>query len=141
MCGASVSIWKRDLVSGLCPKCLAAQQQEVEQQRQEDERQRQAKEQADTARAKRDTATRHGIPQVYPDGCPNCGGELIPVLLFAREEFTFRQGMGVDAAVAYYATLEAEQGMFTGRFRIAGSIRASKCDKCHRVHFHGVPER
>jgi hypothetical protein len=139
MCGASVSVWKRDLVSGLCPKCTeVARKAEVT--RQAAEVARQAAEQAAQAQRERDQAVaRHGIPRVYPQGCPNCGGELAPVLLFSREEYNFRQGMGVDAAVAYYADPEAAQGLFTGRLPVAGSVRASKCNNCHRIHLHGVP--
>ncbi len=81
---------------------------------------------------------RHGIPNTNPDGCPDCAGPLAPIVLFAREEANLRQGLGINAAVVHYVGIESAQGG-TGRLKELGRLRASKCEKCHRIFLHGAP--
>src|SRR5689334_18306293 len=131
-CGEGVSLWSRDLGSGLCPKC-----KEAEKQAEASRKQAEALEQA--TRERRSLARQAGITSVYPKGCPDCGGELAPVALFARQEYNLREGLGTDAAVGYYTDSTAYQGLVTGRLPVRGRIFASMCEGCRRVYFHGIP--
>lgn len=137
-CGKKLTFFNRDLTSDRCAACA----REEKQQRKEAEKA--AAEARDreyrNARAEQTRKT-HGIPTVYPDGCPDCGSRLEPVSLFAREEFNFRQGMGVDSAVRYYCDANEEQGIVSGRHTIGGHVKASMCSACYRIFLHGIPHR
>lgn len=130
ICGKKVTILNRDLATGLCADCARIQRQDQKDAENEAAEQRQQQQQRDS----------HGIPNVYPNGCPDCGGVLNAIAMFAREKMNLRQGYGVDAGVQYYSDASDEQGFFTGRHSISGRIRASMCTSCHRVFLHGEPE-
>jgi hypothetical protein len=131
-CGRQVSIWSRDLISGVCKYCRnaeAKQQAEVEQ---------------DEARRAHEAANemmkqRQGIPQVYPNGCPSCGSRLSPIMLFGRSGEAPLTGYPVDAGVAYYTDPEAEKSFWSTRFIEKGVVRAVICQSCHRIFLHGFP--
>ena len=130
ICGKKVTLLNRDLATGLCANCARQQSQE----RKDAEKAATEERQLENARKS------HGIPNTYPDGCPDCGGVLNAIALFGREEFNLRQGLGVDAGVQYYSAASNEQGFFTGRYSISGRVKASMCSTCHRIFLHGVPE-
>jgi hypothetical protein len=143
-CGKKITLLNRDLTTGLCANCARQQSQERKnaekaavEERQSAEQDRQSAEQDRQLEAAR---KKHGIPNTYPDGCPDCGGVLNAIALFGREEFNLRQGLGVDAGVQYYSAASNEQGFFTGRYSISGRVKASMCSTCHRIFLHGVPE-
>jgi hypothetical protein len=130
--GQTTPIWSRDLASGLCKRCRDA---EAKQQAEEEiERARIAQEAADERMRQR-----QGIPQVYPNGCPNCSGDLAPIMLFGRSGEAPLTGYRVDARVSYYTDPEAEKGFWSTRYEEKGVVRATMCQSCHRVFLHGFP--
>ena len=130
ICGKKVTLLNRDLATGLCANCARQQSQE----------RKDAEKAATEERQLENTRKSHGIPNTYPDGCPDCGGVLNAIALFGREEFNLRQGLGVDAGVQYYSAASNEQGFFSGRYSISGRVKSSMCSSCHRIFLHGVPE-
>ena len=123
-----ITLLNRDLATGLCATCAHQQSQDKKEAEKAaaEERQRAEKErQIEQARKA------HGIPDVYSDVCPDCGGVLTTIALFGRKEFNLRQGLGVDAGVQYYSAASSEQGIFAGRYSISGDVRASMCSSCH----------
>ena len=136
-CGKKITLLNRDLTTGLCANCARQQSQERKNAEKAAVEERQSAEQDRQLEAAR---KKHGIPNTYPDGCPDCGGVLNAIALFGREEFNLRQGLGVDAGVQYYSAASNEQGFFTGRYSISGLVKASMCSTCHRIFLHGVPE-
>lgn len=142
-CGKKLTLLNRDLTSSTCASCAREEQQrKKDEQRIKREAEKiEAEEQDRIEKERRIERIRewHGITKTYPKGCPDCGGMLNAITLFGREEFNLRQGLGVDSSVQYFSDATAEQGIFTGRFSISGEVRASMCDRCHRIFLHGVP--
>ena len=136
-CGTKVTLLNRDLTTGLCANCARQQSQD---RKDAEKAAAQEKQRAEQHRQLEEARNSHGIPQTYPDGCPDCGGVLNAIALFGREEFNLRQGLGVDAGVQYYSEASNEQGFFTGRYSISGRLRASMCSSCRRIFLHGVPD-
>lgn len=137
-CGKKLTLFNRDLTSDRCATCV---REEKEQRKEAEKAAAEAREQESRDVMAEQARKRHGIPTVYPEGCPDCGSRLEPISLFGREEFNLRQGMGVDSGVRYYSDANEEQGFVTGRYAISGEVKASMCTTCYRIFLHGIPRR
>jgi len=105
-----------------CAACKRRRVLERERQRDEHEQLRQAGE----ARAAR---IAHGLEAAYPDGCPSCGGELLPIHLFSVAQRKLKGDL-------HYS--KKKKSWFWG-YPSHGRIQAGLCSECQRVCLHGVP--
>ena len=65
--------------------------------------------------------------------CPDCTFTMRSIKLFGRGFGTF---MAQDAAL-YYAAGDADRGSWSGRYSIAGGVKAYLCQKCGRILLYG----
>jgi hypothetical protein len=154
-CGKPVSMWQRDLFSGICHKCRTQEAAELERIRQQEEaaRQRaidaQIRAEQDRARQRREAALGEDLGQqlekqrqlqsVSLPPCPDCGADLVEIKLFGRSGENPLSGAAIDTAVVYYAHVEARRGWAFGMLKEQGGVRATICTSCHRIFLHGVP--
>lgn len=69
--------------------------------------------------------------------CPDCGGELQPIKLFARTLEGW-PGVGQDGAVSRYTTPHAKRDSLS-QFKVEGRVRVTLCSSCSRIFFYGEP--
>lgn len=70
--------------------------------------------------------------------CPDCGGSLTAIKLFARTPIK-GQWTDSDGAVVRYATPEAAYGWVVSQYDVAGRVSAMLCSSCHRIFLYGHP--
>jgi hypothetical protein len=81
------------------------------------------------------------MSQPIPSGrCPDCQGELVPIKLFGRGWTNPVSGAAVDTEVTHYAAADAHRSSFLSMFEEAGTVRATLCNGCRRIHLLGVPK-
>jgi hypothetical protein len=75
-----------------------------------------------------------------PTACPDCGQDLHLIQLFARGQENPVTGGAVDSPLGFYAEVGATpRGDFGHTVQEKGTIRACKCQSCHRIFLYGVP--
>lgn len=72
--------------------------------------------------------------------CPDCGGLLADIKLFARGWVKPVSKTAADAAVEYYAAKEAPRSPMAAMFDEAGTVESTMCGDCRRIFIHGRPK-
>lgn len=70
--------------------------------------------------------------------CPDCGGALQAIKLFARSAGGGVHGY-MDVPVLRYAAAEAQRGSWSYLYEVAGKVNARLCSSCHRIFLYGEP--
>jgi hypothetical protein len=79
------------------------------------------------------------MPDSDEQRCPDCGGSLEDIKMFARTPIALT--WDADGAVVRYAKKEARRGWFwSWMYESAGRIKALKCSGCHRIFLYGEPK-
>ena len=161
-----MSIWRRDLFSGMCRECrgqVAAEQERIRQQlaakwdrlRQEEEaaqervNEEEIRVARELSRQRREAAMQEDLNQQFEKQqqehsvsllpCPDCRAGLVEIKLFGRSAENPLSGAAIDTAVVYFAYAEASRSWGFAMLKEKGNVRVTMCTSCHRIFLHGVP--
>jgi|BarGraNGADG00212_1021973.scaffolds.fasta_scaffold38039_2 hypothetical protein len=70
--------------------------------------------------------------------CPDCGGTLQTIKLFARGAKTLA-GIAIDTEAILYTTADAIRDGWSGKFTEMGEVQPLLCTTCHRIFLYGIP--
>jgi len=153
-CETLVSIWQRDLFSGICRKCRVQAVVEQERIHQEAEASRlraianQVKAQQDRDNEQCQAASQREFREQLQQQrthssalppCPDCGAALVEIKLFGRGAENPLSGAAIDTAVVYFSDADASRSWGFAMLKEKGMVRATICPSCHRIFLYGVP--
>jgi hypothetical protein len=73
-----------------------------------------------------------------PQPCPDCGGTLVAIKLFARGPKSLA-GIAIDTESFLFTGMDASRDGWSGKFPEMGEVQAHLCTGCHRIFLYGEP--